>query len=149
AIASDNKAYCWGLNTSNQLGDGTTTQRNSPEAVLQGDMPSGATVRSMRAGAYHTCAIASNNKAYCWGANTNGRLGDGTTTNRSAPEAVIVGAMGSSANIVQIDAGTHTCAIASNNKAYCWGYNASGQLGDGSTTSRSSPVAVVQGDIPS
>ncbi len=150
AIASDNKAYCWGYNLYGQLGDGTTTNRTSPASISQGALPSGATIRQVSTDIYHTCAIASDNKAYCWGYNPNGQLGDGTTTSRTAPVAVSQGALPFGAIVNQIAVGyLNTCAIASDNKAYCWGYNLYGQLGDSTTTNRSTPVAVSQGALPS
>ncbi|UTX51066.1 hypothetical protein KI440_02565 [Candidatus Saccharibacteria bacterium TM7i] len=149
ALASDNKAYCWGLGTSSQLGDGTTVSKSSPVAVLQGAIPAGTTIRQLATGTNHTCALASDNKAYCWGAGTSGQLGDGTTTNKSSPVAVLQGAIPAGTTIRQLAPGaSHTCALASDNKAYCWGAGTSSQLGDGTTVSKSSPVAVLQGAIP-
>jgi len=79
---------------------------------------------------------------YAWGFNTTGRLGDNTTTTRSSPVSVV----GGFSDWVQISAGTyHTAAIRANGTAWSWGGNASGQLGDGTTTSSSSPVSVVGG----
>ena len=149
ALASDNKAYCWGRNNSSQLGDNSTTDRLTPVAVAQGALPAGATIRQLVAGYYHTCALASDNKAYCWGSNGNGQLGDNSTTRRLTPVAVAQGALPAGATIRQLASGySHTCALASDNKAYCWGYNANGQLGDNSTTRRLTPVAVAQGTMP-
>ncbi|HEY1085289.1 MAG TPA: hypothetical protein VGE34_01010 [Candidatus Saccharimonadales bacterium] len=149
AIASDNKAYCWGYNGYSQLGDGVTTTRTSPVAVLQGAMPASATFRQISAGGIHSCGIASDNKAYCWGYNFNGQVGDGTSTTRTTPVAVAQGAMPAGATFRQISTGgSYSCGIASDNKAYCWGFNSSGQLGDGTTTTRTTPVAVAQGAMP-
>ncbi len=149
ALASDNKAYCWGRNNSSQLGDNSTTDRLTPVAVAQGALPAGATIRQLVAGYYHTCALASDNKAYCWGSNGNGQLGDNSTTRRLTPVAVAQGALPAGATINQLVAGySYTCALASDNKAYCWGANGNGQLGDNSTTQRLTPVAVAQGALP-
>ena len=149
AVGSENSLYCWGYNINGQLGDGTTTQRTSPVAVVRGAIPATAKIRQVSSRAHHTCALASDSKAYCWGNNTDGRLGDGSTTQRTSPVAVSQGAIPAGLTIRQISAGvSHSCAIASDNKAYCWGNNDSGQLGDGTTTQRSEPVAVLQGAIP-
>lgn len=150
AIASDNKAYCWGANaTNNQVGDGTSVDRSTPTAVALGEMPTGATVRQIATGSVHTCAIASDFKAYCWGNNANSQLGNGTTTNSSTPVAVAQGAIPTGLSILHIAVSdSASCAVASDYKAYCWGGNTNGALGDGSTTTRAMPVAVAQGAMP-
>lgn len=150
AIASDNKAYCWGTSLYGQIGDGGTTQRNSPVAVVQGAIPAGVNLKRITAVNDHgTCAIGSDNKAYCWGRNNYGQVGDGGTTQRNSPVAVVQGALPSGSMLLSITQGSnHTCAIASDNKAYCWGFNGTGQLGDASTTQRTSPTAMSQGAVP-
>jgi alpha-tubulin suppressor-like RCC1 family protein len=95
-------------------------------------------VRSLASGTDHTCALIDDGTVKCWGANSRGQLGDGTTTKRTRPTAV-AGLTGA----VAIDAGTfHTCAVLTNGTTRCWGENASGQVGDGTTTARTSPVTV-------
>ena len=151
AIASDNKAYCWGYQSSGRLGDGvdSVSAARSPVAISQGAMPAGATIRQISVGPSHTCAIASDNKAYCWGSGTYGRLGNGSTTTQTTPVAVSQGVMPAGVTIRQISAGAaHTCAIASDNQAYCWGYGYYRQLGNGSGSNQTTPVAVLQGVMP-
>lgn len=136
AVTADNRAYCWGENTSGQLGDGTTVSRPQPVPVA-----GGRRFRHIRAGGAHTCAITPFDRAFCWGQNGYGQLGDGTTTQRLEPVRVVGGLL-----LPKITAGwQHTCAITSGNKAYCWGRNEEGQVGNGSLTSRSRPAAVVGG----
>src|SRR3954454_15474345 len=90
-------------------------------------------------GSYHTCGVTLDDRAYCWGLNTHGGVGDGTTTDRNAPVRVARGL-----RLTQISAGTdHTCGVDRQQRAYCWGLNEFGTLGDGSTTNRHRPVRVL------
>ena len=83
--------------------------------------------------------MTSNGAVSCWGANADGELGDGTTTNRPTPVPV----SGLSAGVVAVAAGQkHTCALTSGGAVWCWGNNWYGQLGDGTTTGRPTPVPV-------
>src|SRR5437667_86445 len=138
-VTAGGAAYCWGSNFSGQLGDGTTTDRSSP--VLVAGSVSFAAVRA--AGNAFTCGVTSGGAAYCWGNNIYGQLGDGTTTNRSSPVLVTGGV--SFAAVSAGGDGGHTCGVPAGGAVSCWGYNGSGQLGDGTTTNRSSPVLVTGG----
>jgi alpha-tubulin suppressor-like RCC1 family protein len=147
-IASDNQAYCWGYNGYGQLGNNSTTDSSIPVAVNTSGVLSGKTINQISANYVHTCAIASDNQAYCWGAGSNGRLGNNSTTNSSVPVAVYTSGVFSGKTINQISAGYyHTCAVASDNQAYCWGRNDYGQLGNISTTNSSVPVTVYKPDV--
>lgn len=96
-------------------------------------------VIQITAGSSHTCALTTDGKVYCWGYNRSGRLGDGTTTDRSLPAPVNALPDG----VIAVEAGgSHTCALTADGKVYCWGDNYSGQLGDGTTTNRLTPVLV-------
>jgi alpha-tubulin suppressor-like RCC1 family protein len=141
AIASG-AAYCWGANGNGQLGNGTTTSSNSPVQVSSTGVLAGKTISSISAGSNHTCAIASG-AAYCWGNNYWGTLGNGTKTTSILPVQVSSTGVLAGKTISSISAGSnHTCAIASG-AAYCWGYNQSGQLGNGTQADSSIPVAVL------
>jgi len=136
------KVYCWGRNNFGQLGDGTTTDRNTPTLVADGAMGNSG-VTAVAAGAYHTCALKGG-QVYCWGRNNFGQLGDGTTTSSNTPVLVANGAMGNS-GVTAVAAGWgHTCAL-KGGKVYCWGWNSNGRLGDGTTTDRTTPVLVADG----
>ena len=136
-VATDGRGYCWGGNNSGAIGDGTTTQRQTPVLIV-----GGLQFRQISAGSGNggtTCGVTIAYKAYCWGANNYGQIGDGTTTTRLRPVPVAGGH-----RFRRVDSEFfHTCGVSyPDNKAYCWGYNAYGQLGDGTTTERRTPVAV-------
>ena len=131
---------CWGYNSFGRLGNGTTTSSSVPVAVAA--FTDGATAVSITAGVYHTCAVLNTGAVNCWGYNVDGQLGNNTTTDSSAPVAVAAFTDGS-ATAVSITAGaSHTCALLNTGAVNCWGYNSDGQLGNGTTTNSSVPVAV-------
>lgn len=145
ARLANGKARCWGSNFYGQLGDGTTANRLRPVAVSNmGGTGALKEVAKLSAGRWHTCIRLGNGQARCWGDNEDGQLGDGTTSNRTRPVAVSNATGGNALqNVRKISAGTwHTCAQLSNGQARCWGANAFGALGDGTTTSRLRPVSV-------
>jgi hypothetical protein len=137
-LTADSLAYCWGRNGRGQLGVGDTAKRLTPTAVV-----GGLRFASLTALSWHTCGVTSVGAAYCWGENDTGQLGDGTQTFRYTPVAVKGGLTFLSLG----DGGAqfHTCGLTSGGAAYCWGYNSSGELGDGTTTQRLTPVAVAGG----
>ena len=138
AIRANGTAWCWGTNTTGELGDTTLVSKLSPVSVVGGFTD----WVQISAGAEHTAAIRANGTAWAWGSGSNGRLGDGTTTSKLSPVSVV----GGFTNWVQISAGReHTAAIRSNGTAWAWGLNSSGRLGDNTTLSRLSPVSVVGG----
>lgn len=143
ALTSDGKVYAWGGNDSGQIGDGTTTNRTLPVAVNMNGVLQGNTVIAIAAGDRHSLAISSDGKVYAWGSNSSGELGDGTTTQRTIPVAVNSSGVLFGRTIVAISAGDmSSLALTSEGKVYSWGINLSGQLGDGTTTQRTLPVAV-------
>ena len=143
ALASTGAAYCWGLNSNGQLGNNSTTQRTTPVAVSTSGVLGGVTLTQITAGANFTCALSSTGTAYCWGADTNGQLGNNSTTQSQVPVAVNTAGVLAGVALAQISAGSaHTCAVSGTGTAYCWGLNGNGQLGNNSTTQSLVPVAV-------
>ncbi|MDB3870679.1 hypothetical protein N9318_00005, partial [Euryarchaeota archaeon] len=136
-VLDDGLAYCWGGNGYGQLGDGTTTSRNTPVAV---NLPAGRTATSIASGTRHSCAILDDYSLYCWGGNNLGQIGDGTTIQRNNPTAVN---LPSGRTVTNLSLGEYfSCAILDDYSMYCWGSNNYGQLGDGTTNDSSNPVAV-------
>ena len=90
--------------------------------------------------ATHTCAVTVGGGLKCWGRNTAGQIGDGSATNRyHAREPV----SGLTSGVAQVSTGQeHTCVLTTSGGVKCWGLSANGQLGDGTTTSRFTPVDV-------
>ena len=99
------------------------------------------TVGSVGAGREHTCGVQVTGDLYCWGQNTNGKLGDGNVSGTDTPVAVQ-----GDLTFATVDAADeHTCGVTSDGAAYCWGNNQLGSLGDGTTTGRNTPTLVQGG----
>jgi alpha-tubulin suppressor-like RCC1 family protein len=134
ALTATGGVKCWGRNDFGQLGDGTLLPRTGWVDVA--GLSSG--VVAIDTNVYHTCAVLATGAAKCWGANTEGQLGDGTVINRSSPVQVT----GLTSGVTAISVSdTHSCAVVGGN-VKCWGLNADGQLGNNSTVSSSIPVDV-------
>ena len=142
AILDDGSVSCWGYNTYGQLGDGTDTLRNTPTQTSS--LGTDRTAVAISAGFRHTCAILDDGSVSCWGWNNNGvdgggQLGDGTTTDHSTPTQTST--LGTDRTAIAIAAGgDHTCAILDDGSVSCWGNNSQGRLGDGTTTDRLTPT---------
>lgn len=135
ALTSGGGVLCWGQNDYGQLGRAPTASSSIPLAIP--GLDSG--VVALAAGNIHTCALTSGGDVMCWGGNTDGQLGNGTTTD--SPTPVLVPRRG--VRFTRLAAGNfHTCALADSGAVFCWGSNGHGQLGNGSTEASPSPVAV-------
>ncbi|MDP1579159.1 MAG: choice-of-anchor D domain-containing protein [Candidatus Didemnitutus sp.] len=146
ALCSDGTLVAWGDNFNGQIGDGTTTNRSVPVAVTTAGTPlGGKTVTRIAVGSGHSLAVCSDGTLAAWGWNTQGQLGDGTTTQRTVPTAVATGGtILAGASLVALAGGSHhSLALTQNGGLAAWGYNNSGQLGDGTMTLRAMPTAVI------
>ena len=135
ALVDTGAIKCWGLNVAGQLGIGSTDDQLTPVNVVGLD---GGAIK-ITAGGASTCALMETGAVKCWGWNGYGQLGDGTTEFRLLPTSVV----GLTNGILDVESGyNHTCAIREEGSLICWGYNDDGQLGDGTTDDRNTPVAV-------
>jgi len=137
--------YCWGLNLTGQVGDGSTTSRSIPVGVA-----GALSLFRVATGGTFTCGLGTaDSAAYCWGWGPYGQLGSpptetcptstGSEPCTSMPLAVLGGL-----RFISVSAGArHTCAVAADSTAYCWGGNDAGQLGNGSGSNAEQPVAVM------
>jgi alpha-tubulin suppressor-like RCC1 family protein len=137
AIKTDGTLWLWGWDSNGQLGDNTTTSKSSPVQTIAG----GTNWRQVACGNSHTAAVKTDGTLWTWGSNFNGILGDNTTTSKSSPVQTIAGGT----NWRQVACGGHTAAIKTDGTLWLWGWNTNGQLGDSTTTSKSSPVQTIAG----
>ena len=139
ALLRGGGVVCWGGNSKGELGNGTTT--TTPDLTPVSALGDAAAIA---AGYAHACALKTGGKLVCWGTDDHGELGDGfgtpdANTSVSTPVAVknVTNAIG------VVTGGEHSCATTKDERILCWGANASGQVGDGTTTDALVPVGVV------
>lgn len=136
ALTSGGGVKCWGNNRNGQLGDGTATSRPTPVDVS--GLTSG--VKAIAAGVAHACALTTAGALKCWGDNSWRALGTGSSANQSPTPAPVVGL---ASGVLAMSLGeAHSCAVVTGGTVKCWGGNAQGQLGDGTTTNRPTAYAV-------
>jgi alpha-tubulin suppressor-like RCC1 family protein len=145
ARLANRQVLCWGNNDFGELGNGFEEDSPRPVAVrnASGSAPLTNAVQVSTHGE-HSCALLTTRQVRCWGRNNHGQLGDGTTTDRRRP-VVVENANGTGplVNVTQIATGyATTCVRLTSGQTTCWGWNASGQVGDGTTTDRRRPVLV-------
>ncbi|MFK7779585.1 MAG: RCC1 repeat-containing protein, partial [Candidatus Gracilibacteria bacterium] len=135
-ITTSGGVKCWGYNRFGQLGDGTKSNKFLPVDVV--GLNSG--VVNIFLGMSHACAILDTGGVKCWGSNSSGQLGDGTKqTDRLIP----VDVSGLNSGVVNMSLGSNnSCALLDNGGIQCWGNNANGQLGNGTTNKSLTPVNV-------
>ena len=137
-ITTTGRIYMWGANYYGQLGDGTTIDRGSPVQIAGG----GSNWKYLSAGDESAAAVKEDGTLWTWGGNSYGQLGDGTLTNKSSPVTVAGG--GTTWKNVSVKSYS-TMAFKSDGSLWAWGYNNFGQLGDGTTSTRSSPISILGG----
>jgi len=145
AISSSGRVFTWGKNEFGQLGDGTTTNRLTPtEITSQFGLNIGETVTCISSGDHSSSALTSDNRVFMWGKNDYGQLGDGTTANKLTPMDITSQfALYAEESIILIRVGDrHSAALSSEGRVFMWGYNAYGQLGDGTLTHRYIPTEI-------
>jgi alpha-tubulin suppressor-like RCC1 family protein len=139
AVLGDGSVWTWGHNATGELGNGSTTDRSTPGPVT--GLGSGAGVVRVAAGGSHVLALKSDGTVLAWGNNHSGELGNGTTTD--SPTPVTVSGLGPGSGVVAIaGGGSFSLALKSDGSVLAWGDNVSGELGNGTTTSSPTPVAV-------
>jgi alpha-tubulin suppressor-like RCC1 family protein len=136
ALLRDGGVQCWGYNAGGQLGIGTTDDSLVPVSVT--GLASAAS--AVTAGYWHTCALLVTGAVACWGMNDSGQLGPAASTPMNLVPVEVSGLP--SAAVALAAGGSFTCAITSEGALLCWGDNASGQLGNGTTTGGPTPVQV-------
>jgi alpha-tubulin suppressor-like RCC1 family protein len=137
AIKTDGTLWTWGDNSYGQIGDNTTTQRNTPVTTFAG----GTNWKQVSGGGSHTAAIKTDGTLWTWGYNYSGQLGINNTTSRSTPVTTFAGGT----NWKQVSCGTFTAAIKTDGTLWTWGRNDFGPLGDNTATDRITPVTTFAG----
>jgi hypothetical protein len=140
AIDWTGKAWCFGAPP---FGDGSSNGSQRPVAVDTSGALAGRVLVDVAAGNGFTCVRDEQGKLFCWGANAQGQLGNGTKVNSSVPVAVSTATVLANKRLLEVSAGQyHSCGVDSDGLAYCWGSNGSGRLGDGTGVDSTTPVAV-------
>lgn len=136
ALVKDGSTWCWGEGKYGQLGNGTTQTLPTPKPVV--GLSRNPT--HLVAGGFHTCATFADGTMWCWGQNNFGQLGNGSTTDSAKPVKV----EGLRPDPALVAGGSlHTCVAYADATVNCWGLNAAGQLGNGTFTNATTPVAVI------
>ncbi|HEX7123827.1 MAG TPA: protein kinase [Gemmatimonadaceae bacterium] len=135
AVVSGGQVWCWGRNNYGQLGLAGFEEGSAvPRRVV-----APASFTTVVAGSVHTCGRGRDGRVWCWGRNSYGQLGDGTTTDQPRPVEVP-----GVSSVVALDAGAaHTCAVERDGTTWCWGYNVDGQVGRGDRDNALAPARVV------
>ena len=147
ALTTEGSVVCWGAGSDGQLGNQGTANKDHPVSVVTSGGEPLTGIVQIEAGEYYACALTGEGEVLCWGENASGELGDKSNQDKNTPVNVVTADSTPLGGIVQISAGFyHACALTNKGEVQCWGYNAKGQLGDGSTDNKNYAVAVVDGE---
>jgi alpha-tubulin suppressor-like RCC1 family protein len=148
-LSSDGKVFGTGYNYEGQLGDGTSTTRYNPVAVNSNNVLLGRTVTAIAAGTYHTILLTSDGRVVTFGYNAYGQIGDGSTTHKYYPTLVVDNySVLFGRTVTAISGGLyHTSLLTSDGHGYTFGYNANGELGDGTRTNSLYPMSYYTGGL--
>jgi len=145
ALTSTGRLFTWGYNRYGQLGDGATTNQNTPiEITSQFNLGFDETIISISLGDSHSSALTSMGRLFTWGYNTYGQIGDGTTTDKITPiEITSRFSLTVGETIVNVSlGGYHSSAVTSEGRIFTWGSNENGQIGDGTITDKTTPTEI-------
>jgi len=139
AITTADEAVCWGRGRYGKLGIGPGNGLGVLENLMTPrEVKGDVAFASLAAGVFQTCGVSTDDKAYCWGRNGSGQLGDGSTTMRVEPAAV-----SANVNFKELTVGSHhTCGVSADGEIYCWGDGSAGKLGTRSSENKLTPTKV-------
>jgi alpha-tubulin suppressor-like RCC1 family protein len=134
ALNQARKVICWGYGGYGARGDGTTTETKT----MPGPVSALSNVAKLAYGYFNGCAVVKSGSELCWGRNSEGQVGDGSTSDAPTPRTVA-----QLGRVADLGIGyEHALAMLKSGQTKAWGYNSTGQLGDGTTTDSPTPVTV-------
>jgi uncharacterized repeat protein (TIGR02543 family) len=143
ALTTNGRVYAWGRNSNRELGDGTTINKTIPTLISFPNFQSGETIQSVSAGSSHSLALTTHGNVFSWGKNDRFQIGDGTTINKAIPTLVSFNSLQNEETINNINAGhDYSLTVTTNGRVFAWGWNALGQLGDGTDINKSVPTLI-------
>jgi alpha-tubulin suppressor-like RCC1 family protein len=147
ALARGGRMYCWGNDDEGQLGNGPVVD-SIHRAPGPAYVPEGVAFTAITAASGYTCAVGTNGRAYCWGGDGYGRLGNGPPGSQTAAKEV---SLPPGVRVTGIDAGYfHACVSSAGGQAYCWGRDSNGRLGNGGSNANApAPTPVAPATPPS
>jgi alpha-tubulin suppressor-like RCC1 family protein len=133
---------CWGLNGNGQLGVPPPTDGSAPQSLVPVTVTGVTGATAVAAGGFHTCAILADGTVTCWGNDGMGEIGDGSPGDSDSSPTTVSGITAANPATALALGEFHSCALLADGTVRCWGHNGFGQIGDGSTTDRSTATAV-------